>query len=169
MAQRSLHAVTKVYYMSMSYFATVSQTNNRRLQYLGFPHKRPLLHHVVQEGHKVCHKVWCHSHSTEHDTQHIAYLISKQVVPYRTRGGTCCSGVSTPKIQSLADLSTTCRDGINHLHHSSHCSNHIINPHHGQLTSQRMGDHLSQRHKPNSISQRMRDLHDSHDCMAKQY
>jgi hypothetical protein len=31
-------------------------------------------------------------HSTEHDTQPIAYLINKQVVPYRTRGGTCCLG-----------------------------------------------------------------------------
>jgi hypothetical protein len=56
---------------------------------------------------KTDHKVWCHPHSTEHDTQPIAYLISKQVVPYRTRGGTCCHVVSTPKIWSLADLSTT--------------------------------------------------------------
>jgi hypothetical protein len=48
-----------------------------------------------------------HPHSIEHDTQPIAYLISKQAVPYRTRGGTCCPGVSTPKIQSLADLSMT--------------------------------------------------------------
>jgi hypothetical protein len=42
-----------------------------------------------------------------HDTQPIAYLISKQVVPYRTRGGICCSGVSTPKIRSLADSNMT--------------------------------------------------------------
>jgi hypothetical protein len=46
-----------------------------------------------------------HPHSTEHDTQPIAYLISKQVIPYCTRGGTCCLGVSTPKIRPLADLS----------------------------------------------------------------
>jgi hypothetical protein len=36
-----------------------------------------------------------------------AFLISQQAVPYRTRGGTCCHGVSTPKIRSLADLSMT--------------------------------------------------------------
>jgi hypothetical protein len=42
-------------------------------------------------------------HSTEHDTQPIAHLISKQVVPYRTRGGTYCPRVSTHKIQFLAD------------------------------------------------------------------
>jgi hypothetical protein len=40
-------------------------------------------------------------------TQPIAFLISKQVVPYQTCGGTCCPGVSTPKIQSLADSSMT--------------------------------------------------------------
>jgi hypothetical protein len=35
----------------------------------------------------------------------IAFLISQQVIPYRTCGGTCCPEVSTPKIRSLADLS----------------------------------------------------------------
>jgi hypothetical protein len=34
-------------------------------------------------------------------------LINKQVVPYRTCGDTCCSGVSTPKILSLADSNMT--------------------------------------------------------------
>jgi hypothetical protein len=56
---------------------------------------------------KTDHKEWCHPHSTEHDTQSTTYLISKQVVPYRTHGGTCCPGVSTPKIQSLPDSSMT--------------------------------------------------------------
>jgi hypothetical protein len=56
---------------------------------------------------KYDHKVWCHPHSTEHDTQPIAYLISKQAVPYRTRGSRCCPGVFTPRIQSLADSSMT--------------------------------------------------------------
>jgi hypothetical protein len=46
-------------------------------------------------------------HTTMQDSQPTASLISKQVVPYRTRGGTCCPGVSTPKIWSLADLSMT--------------------------------------------------------------
>jgi hypothetical protein len=41
---------------------------------------------------KTGHKDRSHPHSTEHDTQPIAYLISKQVVPYRTCGGTCCPG-----------------------------------------------------------------------------
>jgi hypothetical protein len=36
-----------------------------------------------------------------------AFLISHQAVPYRTRGGTCCPGGSTPKIRSLADSSMT--------------------------------------------------------------
>jgi hypothetical protein len=58
--------------------------------------KWPLLHNVVQAVHKECHKDRSHRqespHSTEHDTQPIAHLISKQVVPYRTRGGTCCPG-----------------------------------------------------------------------------
>jgi hypothetical protein len=56
---------------------------------------------------KTGHKDRSHRHSTEHDTHPIAYLISKQVVPYRTRGDTCCTGVSTPKIQSLVDSSMT--------------------------------------------------------------
>jgi hypothetical protein len=56
---------------------------------------------------KTGHTDGSHPHSTEHDTQPIAYLISKQVIPYRTRGGTCCPGGSTPKIRSLADSSMT--------------------------------------------------------------
>jgi hypothetical protein len=35
--------------------------------------------------------------------------------------------VSTLKIWSLADSSTICHDGINHLHHSNHFSNHSYN------------------------------------------
>jgi hypothetical protein len=49
------------------------------------------------------------SHSFEQDTLPTAFLISKQVVPYRTRGDTCCPGVSTLKTQSLADSSMTNR------------------------------------------------------------
>jgi hypothetical protein len=56
---------------------------------------------------KTDHKDRSHPHLTEHDTQPIGYLISKQVIPYRTRGGTCCPAVSTPKIQSIADSSMT--------------------------------------------------------------
>jgi hypothetical protein len=122
--------------------------------------KGPLLHHVVQADHKVCHmydiKNDAHPHTTEQETQHITFLISKQVVSYQTRGGTSCPGVFTPKIQSLANSSTTCHDGIKHLHHSNCCSNHSMDPH--TVTSHLDGwktTTLSQRHKPNSTSQRM--------------
>jgi hypothetical protein len=47
------------------------------------------------------------SHSTEQGTLPTSSLISKQVVPYQTRGDTCCPMVSTPKTQSLADSSMT--------------------------------------------------------------
>jgi hypothetical protein len=46
-------------------------------------------------------------HSSEQGTLPTASLISKQVVPYQTCGGTCCPGVSTPKTRSLADSSMT--------------------------------------------------------------
>jgi hypothetical protein len=60
---------------------------------LRFPaHSDPLLHHVVQAVHIECHTDRSHPHSTEHDTQPIAYLISKQAIPYQTRGDTCCPG-----------------------------------------------------------------------------
>jgi hypothetical protein len=63
--------------------------------------------HFTQNVTKTDHKDRGHPHSTEHDTQPIAYLISKQVVPYWTRGGTCCPGVSTPMTQFLVDSSMT--------------------------------------------------------------
>jgi hypothetical protein len=71
---------------------------------------------------KTGHTDRSHLHSTEHDTLPVAYLISKQVVPYRTRGGTCCPGGSTPKIRSLADSSMTSHitwRNPNRLHHSN--------------------------------------------------
>jgi hypothetical protein len=46
-------------------------------------------------------------HSSEQGTLPTASLISKQAVPYRTCGGTCCPGVSTPMTQSLVDSSMT--------------------------------------------------------------
>jgi hypothetical protein len=47
------------------------------------------------------------SHSSEQGTLPTSSLISKKVVPYQTRGNTCCHGVSTPMTQSLADSSMT--------------------------------------------------------------
>jgi hypothetical protein len=145
MTQRSLHAITKVYYMSMSYFAMVS------------PIRPACSAKVSPIGPSCTMWAWVNhhaiSHSSEQDTQPIVFLISKQVALYRTRGGTCCPRVSTPKIQSLADSSTTCHDGINHLHHSNHCSNHSIDPH--KAKSHLDGwktTSLTLSHKPNSTS-----------------
>jgi hypothetical protein len=47
------------------------------------------------------------SHLTEQGTLHATSLISRQAVPYRTCGVTCCPRVSTPKTLSLADSSIT--------------------------------------------------------------
>jgi hypothetical protein len=111
MAQRSLHAVTKVYYRSMSCFATISQ-QTAPLAMLRFPsHSGPFctmwFRQFTQNVTKTDHKGRSHPHTTEHNTQPIAYLISKQAVSYQTRGDTCCPRVSTPMTQSLADSSMT--------------------------------------------------------------
>jgi hypothetical protein len=47
------------------------------------------------------------SHSSEQGILPTTSLISKQVVPYRTRGDTYYPGVSTPKTRSLIDSSMT--------------------------------------------------------------
>jgi hypothetical protein len=46
-------------------------------------------------------------HTTEQDSQPTTFLISRQAVPYWTRGSTCCPRVSTPMTQSLADSTIT--------------------------------------------------------------
>jgi hypothetical protein len=48
---------------------------------------------------KYDHKVWFHPHSIEHGTQPIVFLISKQVIPYWTHGGTCCPGALKAKTE----------------------------------------------------------------------
>jgi hypothetical protein len=66
--------------------------------------------HGTMTPHAPCEPRWVTtpiSHSFEQVTLPTTSLISKQVVPYQTRGGTYCPRVSTPKTQSLADLSTT--------------------------------------------------------------
>jgi hypothetical protein len=61
----------------------------------------PLLHLVDQI-------MFCDfPHTTEQDPQPTTSLISKQVIPYGTHGGTCCPEESTPKTRSLADSSMT--------------------------------------------------------------
>jgi hypothetical protein len=47
------------------------------------------------------------SHSSEQDTLPTTSLISKQVIPYRIHGGTCCHGLSTLKTRYLANSSKT--------------------------------------------------------------
>jgi hypothetical protein len=46
-------------------------------------------------------------HTSEQDSQPTASLISKQAVPYQTWDDTCCPGVPTPMMRSLADSSIT--------------------------------------------------------------
>jgi hypothetical protein len=47
------------------------------------------------------------SYSSEQGTLPTTTIISNQVVPYQSCGGTYCPGVSTPKTRSLADSSMT--------------------------------------------------------------
>jgi hypothetical protein len=109
---------------------------------------------------KYDYKAWCHLHSTEHDTQPISFLISKQVIPYQTRGSTCCPGVSTPKIQSLADSSMT--NYITWWNSTVSTIPTLLKPHH---RSSPRSNHISVNGRPsltktqaNSTSQRMKRL-----------
>jgi hypothetical protein len=147
MAQRSLHTITKVYYRSTSCFATVLRTKWSPLAVLRFPaQKCPLLHHVVQAVHKVCHKVWCHPHSTEHETKPIAFLISKQAIPYWTCGGTYYPRVSIPKISSLADPSMT-----NHITRRNPTISTILTLLKPQHRSSPQSNHISTDGRPSLI------------------
>jgi hypothetical protein len=100
MAQRSLYVVTKVYYGSISCFATVLDKQSAlavpRFPAQSIPSCTMRFRQFTKYVRKTNHKVWCHLYSTEHDTQPIANLISKQVIPYRTRSSTCCPRGSTP-------------------------------------------------------------------------
>jgi hypothetical protein len=77
MNQRSLHAVTKVYYRSISCFATVSWQTVPAYSTKVSHIKHPLLHHVVQAVHKVCHRDWSQSMvpSPLNRAWHITYSI----------------------------------------------------------------------------------------------
>jgi hypothetical protein len=138
---RALHDVTRIYCSSMSCFAMDSSAKGRACSANVSLIKGPSCTMWVRSFTKYVIKYDAISHSTEQDILPIVFLISKQVVSYQTRGDTCCPGVSTLKIRSLADLSTTCHGDINRLYHSNHSSNHSIDPHHSQLTSRQMEDH----------------------------
>jgi hypothetical protein len=101
MNQRSLHALTKVYYRSSSCFAMVFPNLGSPLAMLRFPYISSPSCTLRIRSRSVSFP------TPPSKTQPIAALISKQVIPYRTRGGTCCPTVSTPKTRSLADSSMT--------------------------------------------------------------
>jgi hypothetical protein len=112
-------------------------------------------------------------HSTEQDSQPTTSLISKHDIPYQTCGGTCCLGVSTPKTQSLADLSMT-----NHntwriptvstiLTHAQTTASNLttVTSHHDRWKTHT----LNTQHKPKLNIIEMEDLYETQDCMAKQF
>jgi hypothetical protein len=70
-------------------------------------HFQSICYHVSWANHHA------YSHSSKQDAHPIVLLINKEATPYWTCGGTCCPRVSTSKIRSLADSSTTCHDGTN--------------------------------------------------------
>jgi hypothetical protein len=101
MSQRSLHAITKVYYGSyVKLFQGSTQYHSIAKVSRGSHGTTTLL--------APCEPGWVTTtifHSSEQGTLPTTSLIIKKVVPYRTHGGTCCPGVSTPKTRSLADSS----------------------------------------------------------------
>jgi hypothetical protein len=103
MAQRSLHVVTKVYYGSYAKLCqgSTQYPSNAKVSWGSRSTMTPL---ALCEPERVTTPI---SHSSEHGTLPTTSLIIKQVVPYRTRGSTCCPRVSTPKNRSLADSSMT--------------------------------------------------------------
>jgi hypothetical protein len=100
MNQRSLHAVTKLYYRSMSCFAMISPTGPACSAKI-FPTGSSCTMWAWVNHHAIFH-------SYEQDTQPIVFLISKQAALYRAHGSTCSPRVSTPKIRFLAESNITC-------------------------------------------------------------
>jgi hypothetical protein len=111
-------------------------------------------------------------HNAKQDSPPTTSLISKQVVPYQRHGGTCSHGVSTPKIWSLADSNMT--DHITgriptistiRAYAQTTASNlTTVNSHHD-------GWKINTVNKPQAKLNiiKMKDLHDTHICRAKQY
>jgi hypothetical protein len=106
MAQRSLHAITKVYYGSYAklYQGSTQYHSIAKISRGSHGTTPPLA--PCEPGRVTTPN----SHSSEQGTLPTASLIIQQVVSYRTRGDTCYPGVSTPMTQSLADSSM-----INHI------------------------------------------------------
>jgi hypothetical protein len=102
----------------------------------------PLLHLVHQITFRVI------PHTSEQDSQPTTSLISKQVIPHRPRGGSCCLGVSTPKTSRLEHDKPHHLMESNCLHHSKPCSNHSIDPHHSHLTLRPQSPHITTDGRP---------------------
>jgi hypothetical protein len=168
MAQRSLYVITKVYYGS---YAKLCQGST---QYHSIA--------KVSRGSRgttaplaPCEPGWVtmpNSYSSEQVTLLTASLISKQAVPFRTRGSTYCPGVSTPMTRSLADSSMT-----NHITWRIPTISSI--PNLAQTTASNLTmvksyfDRWETKHSHKDTSQtqyhiRWKDLYDTHDCRAKQ-
>jgi hypothetical protein len=169
MAQRSLHAVTKVYYGS---YAKLCQDST---QYHSIAKVSRCSHgttapHAPCEPRQVTTPI---SHSSEQGTLLTASLIIKQAIPYRTRDGTCCPGVSTPMTRSLGDLSMTNHKSwrsqpsppfqtmLKPQHRISPRSHHITTD--GRPTLSTLNTSQTQHHKDGKTSTM------TQDCRAKHY
>jgi hypothetical protein len=103
MAQRSLHASTKVYYGSYAKLCQGS-TQYPSIAKVSRGSRGTMTPLAPCESGRVTTP---NSHSSKQGTLPTASLIIKQVVSYQTRGGTCCHRVSTPMTRSLADSNMT--------------------------------------------------------------
>jgi hypothetical protein len=164
MAQRSLHAVTKVYYGSYVKLCQGS-TQYHSIAKVSRGSRGTTTPLAPCDPGRVTTP---NSHASEQGTLSTASLISKQAIPYRTCGGTCCPGVSTSMTQSLADLSMTnhitCRiptvSTIRNLAQTTASNLTMVKSHLD-------GWETKHSHKDTSQTQyhiRWKDLYDTHDC-----
>jgi hypothetical protein len=152
MAQRSLHAVIKVYYVSYAKLCQGS-TQHHRIAKVSQGSRGTMGPLAPCEPGRVTTPNF---HSSEQGTLPTTPLIIKQAIPYRTRGGTCCPGVSTPMTQSLADSSMTnhitCRiptiSTIPNLAQSTASHLTTVTSHHDRWKT----NTLNTQHKSNPIS-----------------
>jgi hypothetical protein len=92
MVQRSLHAITKDYYKSMSCFTTDSLAKGPACNAKDSTAKGPSCTMWFRQITKYDTENDANLHSSEQNAIPIAFLISKQVVLYRTHRSTCCPG-----------------------------------------------------------------------------
>jgi hypothetical protein len=169
MTQRSLHVIIKVYYGS---YARLSEGSTRY-------HSNAKVSRGSTRYHGPSCTVWAeasnyaNSHSSEQGTLPTTSLISKQAISYRTHGGTYCPGVSTHKIQSLADSSMT-NHKLWRLQHSPPFQT-LLKPQHrtsprsphitmdGRPTLSTLNTSKTQHHKDGNTCTM------TQDCRAKQY